>query len=137
MTPAALAALQAAAFPTGRPWSEAEFATLLAQPGTVLSADARGYALGRVIADEAEVLSLATAPAARRQGVARAHLNALEGAARDLGARRIFLEVSADNHAAIALYQAAGYGESGRRRGYYRPEDGPAQDALILSKPLT
>ena len=46
-----------------------------------------------------------------------------------------FLEVAEDNAAARALYRAAGWNETGRRRGYY-PRPGGALDAITLAKPL-
>ncbi|WP_133501187.1 GNAT family N-acetyltransferase [Cognatilysobacter terrigena] len=48
---------------------------------------------------------------ARRSGVARALLDAAADAARDAGAARIVLETAQDNHAARALYRAAGWSE--------------------------
>ncbi|MFU1477623.1 hypothetical protein ACM25N_07930 [Roseovarius sp. C7] len=46
-----------------------------------------------------------------------------------------FSEVAEDNAGAIALYRAAGFGECGRRKGYYRRAGG-AVDALVLAKDL-
>jgi [ribosomal protein S18]-alanine N-acetyltransferase len=48
------------------------------------------------------------------------------------GARALFLEVGVDNAAACALYRQLGFGERGRRHGYYARREAPAQDALIL-----
>ncbi|GGL52429.1 GNAT family N-acetyltransferase [Wenxinia marina] len=134
MTPAALAALHAAAFPDERGWSAGEFAALLAAPGAVLEVHGPAFVLGRVIADEAEILTLATDPAHRRQGHARAALAAFEDGARAAGAEAVFLDVAEDNDAARALYAVAGYQEAGRRRRYYARKDGPATDALVLRK---
>lgn len=136
MNPVKLAELHARCFTVPRPWRAAEFADLLAENHTVLVGDVAGFALGRVIADEAEVLTIAVAPEHRRKGVARHLLADLEDAARMRGADTCFLEVAADNRAAIGLYHAAGYAEAGRRRGYYRKSDGEAVDALILSRVL-
>ena len=132
----ALAACHARAFEgTGRGWSVAEFTALLAEPGIILAGDKRGFALFREAAGEAELLTLATDPAARRQGVASRAL--AEGLARlaATGTGRVFLEVAEDNAGAIALYRAAGFGECGRRKGYYR-RSGGAVDALVLAKDL-
>lgn len=136
MTPETLAAIHCAAFRDSRPWSAQEFASLLASDHCFLIHDDQSFALGRAIADEAELLTLATAPAARRQGRARARLAAFEDMARARGATSAFLEVAADNMAAQALYARAGYAETARRKGYYARPDGPAVDALILRKPL-
>lgn len=137
MTPERFAALHAAAFADGRPWSVASFASLWVDPGVFAVGDARAAALGRVVLDEAELLTLATHPAHRRLGLGRATLAAFEEQARARGARRAFLEVRANNAAACALYAAAGYAEAGRRRGYYKTQSGARVDALMLSKPLT
>ncbi len=137
MTPAALARLHADVFVRPRPWSAAEFAALLALPSTVLATAPGGFALGRVAAGEAELLTLAVAAHARRQGLGRRLLAACEAAAAARGARRLVLEVAADNLAARALYAAAGYGEVGRRRGYYAALPGlAAADAILLAKTL-
>jgi len=137
VTPAALARLHAAVFVRPRPWSAAEFAALLAAPSTILASAPEGFALGRVAAGEAELLTLAVAARARRQGLGRRLLAACEAAAASRGARRLVLEVAADNLAARALYAAAGYGEAGRRQGYYAALAGlAAADAIVLAKSL-
>lgn len=136
MTPAALATLHAAAFTMPRPWSEAEFADLLAEPHTFLVTGSSAFALGRVIADEAELLTIATHPDLRRSGQGRACLTGFEDTAAQRGARSAFLEVATDNAAALALYLGNGWTISGRRPGYYTAPGGGRVDAQILSKPL-
>ncbi|NNF24543.1 MAG: GNAT family N-acetyltransferase [Rhodobacteraceae bacterium] len=136
MTPEALEALYFRAFPTHRLWSAAEFEKLLASPGAILVGDARSAALGRVAADEAEILTLATDPQHRRKGLARARLAAFETEAADRGAATAFLEVAESNASARALYAAAGYAEVGRRPGYYTEPGGAATAALVLRKAL-
>lgn len=133
LAPADMARLHAQSFTQPRSWSEAEFAALLAAPGAILVAEPQGFALGRAIAGEAELLTLAVAPEARRRGVGRRLLAGFlaEAAARD--GRRVFLEVAADNAAALALYRATGFAEAGRRRGYYARSDGQRTDALVMS----
>ena len=94
----------------------------------------RGFALGSVAAEEAELLTLAVDPTIRRRGVGRWLLSAFETEAIGRGAHKGFLEVADDNAAALALYFAAGWEEAGRRPGYYpRPGSNPAS-ALILRK---
>ena len=137
MTPGALAALHAAAFADARPWSAREFQDLLASPHVFLCPETNGFALGRVIADEAELLTLAVHPAKRRDGLGHHLLTAFENTARVRGAIRAFLEVAADNNAAIGLYSKAGYTLSGRRPGYYAKTDGSRVDACLMDKLLT
>ncbi len=94
---------------------------------------ADGFILVREAAGEAEILTLAVAPRARRQGLGRTLVDA---AIARLGSADLFLEVAADNIAAIALYQQNGFTQAGVRRGYYaRP--GGAVDALLLKRGQT
>ncbi|MFN6977669.1 MAG: GNAT family N-acetyltransferase [Gemmobacter sp.] len=131
-TPAALAALHARCFVRPRPWTAEGFAAALAAPGGFLCEGPAGFALGRALAGEAELLTLAVDPGLRRQGHAASLLAAFEAEAARRGAGRAFLEVAADNAPARALYAAAGWLQAGLRRGYY----GAGIDALILDKPL-
>lgn len=136
MTPEEMAACHARAFAgQGRAWSAHEFAHLLESPHVFAVGAPRAFALGRAVADEAELLTIATDPAHRRQGLARETISAFEATAAARGATRTFLEVSAGNAAALALYRSAGYSEKGRRRGYYRTPNGP-EDALLMEKRL-
>ena len=137
MTPNELANLHAAAFSATRAWSADEFAGLLQHPGTFATGDTHCFALIRTVLDEAELLTIATAPAMRRQGLARATLLAGEARAKTEGAARIFLEVAEDNGAAIKLYTSSGYHQIGRRPGYYLPKDGAPLAALVMRKSLT
>ncbi len=136
MTPETLAEIHKQAFAGQRGWSAQEFSTLLANAHVFLVTTDNGFALGRVIADEAELLTLATAPSARRQGQARTCLHQFEDMARTRGATRAFLEVSADNRAAYALYSASRYRLIATRNAYYSHADGRYSDALIMEKPL-
>ncbi len=132
--PAALARIHAAAFPADEAWPAAMIAGHLGMPGMfALIDEAGGMVLARTAADEAEILTLAVAPAARRRGLGRALVDATADAARAHGATRLFLEVSARNAPAQALYAAAGFKRAGLRRRYYA--DGA--DALILALDLT
>lgn len=136
MTPEDLAALHGRAFSRQRPWNAPEFASLLDAPSVFLVHDDHAFALGRVIVDEAELLTLATDPNHQRQGLGRKLLTAFHHCAQTRGARRAFLEVAADNAPAIALYQGAGYAQDGRRPGYYHMTHGAHVDALIMSRAL-
>jgi [ribosomal protein S18]-alanine N-acetyltransferase len=138
MRPSELASLHAAAFTSPPPWSEAAFASLLVDPAVTLLAtpDARGFLIGRQVADEAEILTLATHPEVRRRGLARALVVQFLEAARAGGATRVHLEVAEDNAAARALYAACGFAETGRRPAYYRDAAGRPGAALLLRRPL-
>jgi ribosomal-protein-alanine N-acetyltransferase len=126
-----LAALHDASAAPG--WAAEAFGRLLVLPGCFALVEARGFALARVAADEAELLMLAVVPSARRQGIGTMLLRAAMAHAAGQGAARIFLEVAAANGAARALYAASGFRQVGRRGSYYA--DGG--DALVLAAPLS
>lgn len=134
--PAELAALHARAIASPPPWSAAAFAALLADPAAFVLTRPGALLAGRVILDEAELLTLATDPARRRQGLASALMAGFEAAATARGATAAFLEVAEDNAAARALYAGAGWRQAGRRPGYYARPGAPPVAALILKRDL-
>ena len=137
MTPADLAGLHARCFTVPRPWTEAEFAGFLSDPLVYLLVEGdAGFLLGRAVAGEAELLTLAVAPEARRRGMGQRLVSRFLYQARLRGAESAFLEVAADNAPAQALYARAGFAQTGRRRGYYQGIDGRKVDALVLRKEL-
>jgi ribosomal-protein-alanine N-acetyltransferase len=129
-----LARVHAQAF--DHPWSASEIAELLRSPGAfaMVAEDAApaAFILCRAVAGEAEILTLAVEPAARRRGLARALVEAAAGVARIAGAEAMFLEVADDNVAAIGLYEAAGFDRAGLRRGYYDRGPQGYVDALVM-----
>ena len=129
----AMALLHAAAFAPRQRWGVDAIGLQLGLPGAFgWIATAGGMILARTVADEAEVLTLAVAPAAQRQGIGRALLQQALATARERGAAAIFLEVAASNMPARALYAAAGLDVVGQRPRYY-PDGG---DALVLRRAL-
>lgn len=141
MSAEALAAVHAAAFRWPAPWSVPDFRAFLADQTCFLEhahdgMALAGFALFRVAGGEAEVLTLAVVPGARRQGHARRLLVQGLAQARARGAERCFLEVAETNDAARALYCAAGFTEVGRRKGYYRRHGHAPVDALVLEAAL-
>jgi len=126
---APLAALHAACF--DRPWDAATLSEMLTGPGVFAFAHDDGFVLARTSADEAEILTLAVSPAARGKGLGRALLMAAINKARAMGAKTMFLEVGADNPAALALYAGLGFAKVGTRKAYYE-----GRDALVLRLPL-
>jgi len=136
VTPADMSALHARCFTLPRPWSELEFASFLADPAVIFLSLPGALLLGRTVLDEAELLTLAVAPEARRRGLARDLLARFEAEAARRGATRAFLEVAEGNTAAQELYHAAGWRQSGRRRGYFTAPGSAPQDGLILTRTL-
>ncbi len=130
-----MAALHARAFITPRPWSAQEFRDLLASPRVFLCTEDGGLILGRVVLDEAELLTVAVEPARQGRGIGRRLVQAFVHRARALGARAAYLEVAADNTPALAVYAACGFAPTGRRRGYYHGPQG-AVDAILMGRTL-
>ena len=124
---AAMAAIHATAFPD-EPWDAPSFATLLGQPGVTGWVDPRGgVLLLRVVADEAEILTVGVSK--QRLGVGTALMREAIEQARTLGAAVIHLEAGAGNVAALGLYKSLGFVTAGRRPNYYASGD----DAVLLS----
>jgi ribosomal-protein-alanine N-acetyltransferase len=136
---AALAVIHRSSFNRG--WGEQEFDQLLTDRNVIgdRAASGRkivGFIVSRRAADEAEILSVATARNWRGRGLGRRlldlHLRRLAG----LGLRAVFLEVEETNTPARKLYSRAGFREVGRRPGYYaQGRDKPAA-ALVLRRDL-
>jgi ribosomal-protein-alanine N-acetyltransferase len=124
-----LAAIHAAAFPSPDAWGRDVFDLQLAMPNVfALLHESGGMILVRIAADEAEILTLAVTPAARRHGLGRILLVKATEMAAACGVRVVFLEVSVANIAALALYTSLGFIQAGRRRQYYSDRS----DALVL-----
>jgi ribosomal-protein-alanine N-acetyltransferase len=120
-------------------WDQSAFARLLQRPGAVAfiarsesPPRAIGFILGQLAADEAEILSLGVVEERRRLGIATGLVATIAASARRAGARKLFLEVAADNSAAVQLYVRLGFAEIGRRAAYYQSPARPARDALLL-----
>lgn len=137
MTPAQMARIHAAAFVNDRPWSADEFSDLIASKFVNAICVKGGFALIRVIIDEAELLTIAVDPAYQRQGIARALMAQWTSHAAGSGAVTAFLEVAADNTAARALYAGCHFVEVSRRSSYYQRKHAPSVDAIILRCDLT
>ena len=127
------ARLHAACFSTPRPWSLNEITDLLADPHVFALGDSQGFVIGRTVAGESELLTLAVDPMARRQGIGQRLVQDFLDHSRAQKATTAFLEVSAQNAPAIALYHRAGFVQTGRRRGYYAAPDGQKIDALVMA----
>jgi ribosomal protein S18 acetylase RimI-like enzyme len=88
---------------------------------------AAGAVRGALVGDLLHVARLAVRPEFRRQGLAVALLDAVEGWAADHGATRVALQVSVTNAPALALYAALGFAEHHRYR-YWVPPVAPCED---------
>jgi ribosomal-protein-alanine N-acetyltransferase len=136
---AALAAVHRSAFDAG--WTAADLAQFIGERGAFAiaaetdSGEVAGFILCRLIAGEAEMLTLAVNPAHRRQGVGAALVAEALGVAA-AQSEAMFLEVAADNPGAQALYIRAGFEPVGRRAGYYGRPSGGSIDAIVMRRAL-
>ena len=124
-------------------WDRASFASFFSHPAarglvarSIAPAQTVGFVVGQMAADEAEVLTLAVSREARRQGIATRLIEALAETARAAGARVLYLEVAAENTAALALYRKLRFTERGRRLGYYVRANAPPADAVTCALAL-
>ena len=134
-----LAQIHVASFHRG--WGEGEFEQMLAEHNTLVhrlrqGRKTIGFAVSRMAADEAEILSIAVEPKHRGRGLSSnlllTHLGHLAGR----GVRTVFLEVEENNQPARQLYHRAGFAVTGRRERYYR-QDGEQLNALIMRRDLS
>lgn len=135
---AALMALERSGFPAAEQWSEQSYRTELEaddrftvtahHPGSGLV----GAATFRIVQDETELFRVLVAPEHRDRGVARALLRAGVEWARACGARRMLLEVSEENTAALRLYERHSFAPIALRRDYYAP----GRHAIVMARDL-
>jgi ribosomal-protein-alanine N-acetyltransferase len=136
-----IAALHARLFDP--PWDAESIARLTEHPAAAaFIAQVRdpkvmvGFVIAQIAADEAEILSIGVAPEWQRRGIARHMVEGLIRAARRAEVKRLFLEVAADNTAALRLYKGLGFAAAGRRKAYYRRPGGQPVDAVVLALAL-
>ena len=140
VTPAdapALARLHAGVFPQA--WDAAALSGLLGvAQGLVACARDGGEPLGFLLwqqaGEDADLLTLAVAPACQRQGIGRCLLGAMFARLALHGDHRVFLEVGKDNIPACGLYRALGFETVGLRRNYYSDKPPAARDAWTLMR---
>lgn len=133
-----LAALHGLCFPAD-PWDSTALAALWRLKGAWSRAAWRedapaGFIMARCDGEEGEILTLCVRPELRRRGIAQALLDALMSEVEQLGVAAIYLEVAEDNSAALALYDAAGFRQVGRRAAYYRRSASVSVDARVLRR---
>ena len=123
-------------------WPQSDFEALLVASTTYAEGaygkgdELLGFIISRLAADEAEILTIAVHSKRRGLGIAGKLMNANMERLRIAGARSWFLEVEAQNAAALALYRRFGFDRVGERKSYYRKPDGDASLAYILRRSL-
>jgi [ribosomal protein S18]-alanine N-acetyltransferase len=93
------------------------------------SGEVIGFVVARVVAWVAEIETIAVDGKAQGVGFGSSLLLATFDELRLAGATEVELEVRASNQSALRFYQGAGFGQVGRRRGYYRE---PVEEAILL-----
>ena len=125
-----------------RGWGEGEFESMLTERNTLvhrlrLGRKIIGFAVSRMAADEAELLSIAIDATQRGRGLSHnlllTHLGHLAGR----GVRKVFLEVEENNRPARRLYEWAGFEVVGRRERYYQQPGGEQLNALLMRRDLS
>ena len=91
-----------------------------------------GFLIARLVLDEAELLTIVSAPECRRIGIARKLLEQMIEQLRYRDCKNVFLEVASTNDAARRLYEAHDFRIVGKRSGYYPKMAGSSGDALIM-----
>jgi [ribosomal protein S18]-alanine N-acetyltransferase len=124
------------------PWSAASIEALI-DTANVLALGMEGeggllsFALFQSAAGESELLTIATAPARRGEGLARQLIEAAIPALAEDGKTRLLLDVAEDNAPARRLYVRLGFAEDGRRKGYYTAGRPAPVDAILMSLPIS
>ncbi len=95
-----------------------------------------GFIIGQIAADVSEIISIGVAPDWQKRGMGRILFDAFSRAVTRAGAKRVFLDVAADNVAGLALYTKLGCTEVGRRKDYYLRHETPSVDAIVMTKVL-
>jgi ribosomal-protein-alanine acetyltransferase len=129
----------AAQAPEAANWSKESYVKFASEAGSlalVLEADGqiKGFLLGRLAADQAELLNLAVVASQRRHGSGTVLLARAMQEWRPRGAKSVYLEVRESNTGAIAFYEKHGFAKMGLRKGYYRDPD---EAAVTMVKKLT
>lgn len=120
-------------------WSEEQYRQAIVRDGNRLvlvaeravssnTVEIAGFLVALHLGPEWELENIAVTPEARRSGLGMQLLTALLTRAKETNSQKVFLEVRESNAAARALYEKAGFRQTGRRKGYYSD---PAEDAIL------
>ena len=129
-------AIERQAYPV--PWSHGNFVDSLAAgyPAEVLRgprAELLGYWAAMPGVDELHLLNITVAPAWQGRGLAVVMLDRIVAECRQRGLTQLWLEVRVSNERAREVYRRYGFAEVGKRRAYYPVQQGPREDAILMS----
>ncbi|MGV3491849.1 MAG: ribosomal protein S18-alanine N-acetyltransferase [Devosia sp.] len=125
-----------------RGWTREEFAAYITGEGTpvYVACDAKrkiaGFAMLRHLGEDVELITIAVDRKWRGKGVGLMLMRVLFDAVRMSPAKRMLLEVAADNTAALKLYGKLGFLKVGEREGYYPRPDGTPATAIVMARDL-
>ncbi|WP_337843265.1 ribosomal protein S18-alanine N-acetyltransferase [Rheinheimera sp.] len=111
-------------------FSERYFNAVLEQQGEIL-----GFYVGQQVAVEATLFDIGVTPTAQGKGYGRLLLQHFLAQAEGKAVLDVWLEVRQSNTAAIALYESAGFIQTGLRPNYYPTKQG-REDAILMALPL-
>jgi ribosomal-protein-alanine N-acetyltransferase len=94
------------------------------QPGSIV-----GFAVASLLPPQAELESIAVAPASQRAGLGKLLFHALAAELQAAGAHELLLEARISNRPALAFYRVLGFEKTGLRPGYYAD---PIEDAVLM-----
>jgi ribosomal-protein-alanine N-acetyltransferase len=103
----------------GNGWPAADFERYLGDTTILIHGTDTCFAVFRLAAPEAEILTLATHPHTQGQAHAGSMLRGALVALASAKIETVFLEVADDNAAALALYARAGFAQFSTRSNYY------------------
>jgi [ribosomal protein S18]-alanine N-acetyltransferase len=125
----------------GEAWNSGQCLSMLSLPGSSaivarVNGQPCGFALFRTVLDEAELLMIAVASHAQKQGIGRSLLQSVVEYAVTENVRKLHLEVREDNHVARRLYESDNFVLIGRRHAYYRGANGRISDSITLCRAI-
>ena len=127
-----VAELEAKCF--SEPWSEKSLEMLIDGRGVafvaMIDGNFAGYGGMMTVLDEGQITNIAVSPEARRLGIGRELVSALQNYAKENTFSLLSLEVRESNLPAISLYERCGWKKQGIRKGFYRF---PSESAVIMT----
>ena len=121
------------------PWTQKNFTDCLSNGYYCLiqevNQEVSGFAIQTISLQEAHLLNIGIREKFRNKGLGQDLLNQIVLASKEMGSKKISLEVRVSNKAAIELYNKSGFKKLSLKKNYYGLPDG-REDALIMGKRL-